>query len=251
MSELLKVKNLHKEFGANVVLKDINLSVDKGEVVVIIGPSGCGKSTFLRCLNGLEEIQGGVITVDGLPVESGKKEITKLRQKIGMVFQSYELFPHLSVIDNLTLAPTKVQKRKKEDVIKEATELLDRVGLLDKKDYFPRQLSGGQKQRVAIVRALLMHPEVLLFDEVTAALDPEMVHEVLETMLRLAKSGSTMLIVTHEMSFAEAVADRILFFDNGEIVEEAEDVKGFFKEPKTERARKFLRTFEYDSALYI
>jgi len=251
MSELLKVTHLHKEFGNNVVLKDINLSVKRGEVVVIIGPSGCGKSTFLRCLNGLEEIQGGIITVDGLPVEAGKRDITKLRQKIGMVFQSYELFPHKTVIENIILAPTKVQKRSKDEVTKEAIELLDKVGLSDKKDYYPRQLSGGQKQRVAIVRALVMHPEIILFDEVTAALDPEMVHEVLETMIKLAKSGRTMLIVTHEMSFAEAVADRILFFDNGEIVEEAEDVKGFFKEPVTERAQKFLRTFEYDSALYI
>ena len=251
MSELLKVTHLHKEFGNNVVLKDINLSVKRGEVVVIIGPSGCGKSTFLRCLNGLEEIQGGIITVDGLPVEADKRDITKLRQKIGMVFQSYELFPHKTVIENIILAPTKVQKRNKEEVTKEAIELLDKVGLSDKKDYYPRQLSGGQKQRVAIVRALLMHPEIILFDEVTAALDPEMVHEVLETMIKLAKSGRTMLIVTHEMSFAEAVADRILFFDNGEIVEETEDVKGFFKEPVTERAQKFLRTFEYDSALYI
>ena len=251
MSELLKVTHLHKEFGNNVVLKDINLSVKRGEVVVIIGPSGCGKSTFLRCLNGLEEIQGGIITVDGLPVEADKRDITKLRQKIGMVFQSYELFPHKTVIENIILAPTKVQKRKKEEVTKEAIELLDKVGLSDKKDYYPRQLSGGQKQRVAIVRALVMHPEIILFDEVTAALDPEMVHEVLETMIKLAKSGRTMLIVTHEMSFAEAVADRILFFDNGEIVEETEDVKGFFKEPVTERAQKFLRTFEYDSALYI
>lgn len=251
MSELLKVTHLHKEFGNNVVLKDINLSVKRGEVVVIIGPSGCGKSTFLRCLNGLEEIQGGIITVDGLPVEADKRDITKLRQKIGMVFQSYELFPHKTVIENIILAPTKVQKRNKDEVTKEAIELLDKVGLSDKKDYYPRQLSGGQKQRVAIVRALVMHPEIILFDEVTAALDPEMVHEVLETMIKLAKSGRTMLIVTHEMSFAEAVADRILFFDNGEIVEETEDVKGFFKEPVTERAQKFLRTFEYDSALYI
>ena len=251
MSELLKVTHLHKEFGNNVVLKDINLSVKRGEVVVIIGPSGCGKSTFLRCLNGLEEIQGGIITVDGLPVEADKRDITKLRQKIGMVFQSYELFPHKTVIENIILAPTKVQKRNKDEVTKEAIELLDKVGLSDKKDYYPRQLSGGQKQRVAIVRALVMHPEIILFDEVTAALDPEMVHEVLETMIKLAKSGRTMLIVTHEMSFAEAVADRILFFDNGEIVEETEDVKGFFKEPVTERAQKFLRTFEYDGALYI
>ena len=258
MSELLKVTHLHKEFGPNVVLKDINLSVKKGEVVVIIGPSGCGKSTFLRCLNGLEEIQSGVITVDGLPVEAGKRDITKLRQKIGMVFQSYELFPHMTVLENIILAPTKVQKRTKEEATKEAIELLDKVGLVDKKDYYPRQLSGGQKQRVAIVRALLMHPEVILFDEVTAALDPEMVHEVLETMLNLAKSGSTMLIVTHEMAFAkevsdkvffmdaEAVADRIIFLDKGDIVEETSDVKDFFIKPKTERAQKFLKTFAYE-----
>ena len=246
MSELLKVTHLHKEFGPNVVLKDINLSVKKGEVVVIIGPSGCGKSTFLRCLNGLEEIQSGVITVDGLPVEAGKRDITKLRQKIGMVFQSYELFPHMTVLENIILAPTKVQKRTKEDATKEAIELLDKVGLVDKKDYYPRQLSGGQKQRVAIVRALLMHPEVILFDEVTAALDPEMVHEVLETMLNLAKSGSTMLIVTHEMAFAEAVADRIIFLDKGDIIEETSDVKDFFIKPKTERAQKFLKTFAYE-----
>ncbi|MBR5636623.1 MAG: amino acid ABC transporter ATP-binding protein [Pseudobutyrivibrio sp.] len=246
MSELLKVTHLHKEFGPNVVLKDINLSVKKGEVVVIIGPSGCGKSTFLRCLNGLEEIQSGVITVDGLPVEAGKRDITKLRQKIGMVFQSYELFPHKTVLENIILAPTKVQKRTREDATREALELLDKVGLVDKKDYYPRQLSGGQKQRVAIVRALLMHPEVILFDEVTAALDPEMVHEVLETMIALAKSGSTMLIVTHEMAFAKAVADRIIFLDKGDIVEETSDVKDFFIQPKTERAQKFLKTFAYE-----
>ena len=246
MSELVKVKHLHKEFGGNVVLKDISLSVKKGEVVVIIGPSGCGKSTFLRCLNGLEEIQGGVITVDGLPVEPDKKEIVNIRQKIGMVFQSYDLFPHKTVLENTVLAPVKVQKRIKDDVIREALELLDKVGLADKKDYYPRQLSGGQKQRVAIVRALLMHPDVLLFDEVTAALDPEMVHEVLQTMLELAKSGSTMIIVTHEMAFAKAVADRIVFFDQGEIVEESKDVKKFFEEPSTDRAKRFLKTFDYE-----
>ena len=238
MGELVKVKHLHKEYGRNVVLKDIDLSVKKGEVVVIIGPSGCGKSTFLRCLNGLEEIQGGVITVDGLPVEPDKKDITKIRQKIGMVFQSYDLFPHKTVLENVVLAPVKVQKRYKDDAIREALVLLDKVGLADKKDYYPRQLSGGQKQRVAIVRALLMHPEVILFDEVTAALDPEMVHEVLQTMLDLARSGSTMIIVTHEMAFAKAVADRI--------VEETTDVKGFFENPSTDRAKRFLKTFAYE-----
>ena len=246
MRELLKVTHLHKEFGNNTVLKDINLSVEKGEVVVIIGPSGCGKSTFLRCLNGLEEIQGGVITIDGLPVEAGNRDITKLRQKIGMVFQSYELFPHKTVLENIILAPTKVQRRSKEEATKEAITLLEKVGLVDKKDYYPRQLSGGQKQRVAIVRALLMHPEVILFDEVTAALDPEMVHEVLQTMIDLAKSGSTMLIVTHEMAFAKAIADRIVFLDKGDIVEETTEVKDFFIQPKTERARKFLKTFAYE-----
>ena len=174
---------------------------------------------------------------------TGKRDITKLRQKIGMVFQSYELFPHKTVLENIILAPTKVQKRDKEEATKEAIELLDKVGLVDKKDYYPRQLSGGQKQRVAIVRALLMHPEVILFDEVTAALDPEMVHEVLETMIAL---GSTMLIVTHEMAFAKAIADRIIFIDKGDIVEETRDVKEFFNEPKTERAKKFLKTFAYE-----
>ena len=243
---LVEVKNLHKEFNGNVILGDINLSVKKGEVVVIIGPSGCGKSTFLRCLNGLEEIQSGTITVDGLTVDPGQKDITKIRQKIGMVFQSYDLFPHKTVLENVILAPVMVQKRSKNDAVKEALELLDKVGLSDKRDFFPRQLSGGQKQRVAIVRALLMHPDVLLFDEVTAALDPEMVHEVLQTMLELAKSGSTMIIVTHEMAFAKAVADRIVFFDQGEIVEESSDVKGFFENPDSDRAGRFLKTFAYE-----
>ena len=246
MSDLVKAKHLHKEFGKNVVLKDISLSVERGEVVVIIGPSGCGKSTFLRCLNGLESIESGVVVIDGLPVEPDKKDIYKIRQKIGMVFQSYELFPHKTVLENIILSPVKVQKRNKDDAMREALVLLDKVGLADKKDYYPRQLSGGQKQRVAIVRALIMHPEVLLFDEVTAALDPEMVHEVLQTMLDLARTGSTMVIVTHEMAFAKAVADRIVFFDQGEIVEETRDVKAFFDEPSTERARKFLKTFAYD-----
>lgn len=246
MNELLKVEHLHKEFDKNVVIKDMDLTVNKGEVVVIIGPSGCGKSTFLRCLNGLEEIQGGTITVDGLLVEPKKKDIIKIRQKVGMVFQSYELFPHKTVLENIILAPMKVQKRNKAEVTREALELLEKVGLSEKKDFYPRQLSGGQKQRVAIVRALCMHPEVLLFDEVTAALDPEMVHEVLETMLELAKAGSTMLIVTHEMAFARAIADRIVFLDQGEIVEETDKVKEFFDHPQTERAQKFLKTFTYD-----
>lgn len=187
----------------------------------MVGPSGCGKSTLLRCINALEPIQGGTIKLQGMDICKGSKNITTLRQKIGMVFQSYELFPHLTVIDNITLAPVKVQKRDKAEVRKEAMELLARVGLADKAKSYPRQLSGGQKQRVAIVRALCMHPEILLFDEVTAALDPEMVREVLDVMLDLAKQGKTMLIVTHEMQFAKAVADKVIFIDQGKIVEEA------------------------------
>lgn len=244
--ELLKISHMHKTFHDNVVFKDFNLSVRKGEVIVIIGPSGCGKSTLLRTINALEPIQGGEIFVDGQKVEQGAKNLSLLRQKVGMVFQSYDLFPHKTVLQNITLAPCKVQKRDKAEVEQEAMKLLERVGLADKRDAYPRQLSGGQKQRVAIVRALCMHPEILLFDEVTAALDPEMVHEVLETMLELARSGRTMLIVTHEMSFARAVADRILFLDNGELVEESHDPKEFFANPKTERAKQFLNTFIYE-----
>ena len=243
-NEILRIEHLHKAFDENVILKDFSLNVKKGEVIVIIGPSGCGKSTLLRCINGLENIQGGNIYVDEQTVAYGSSELSEIRQKIGMVFQSYDLFPHMTVLQNITLAPMKVQKRKKAEVEKEAIELLDRVGLKDKKDSFPRQLSGGQKQRVAIVRALCMHPEIMLFDEVTAALDPEMVHEVLQTMLELAQSGKTMLIVTHEMSFARAIADRILFLDGGELVEEASPEE-FFTSPKSDRAKKFLQTFEY------
>jgi polar amino acid transport system ATP-binding protein len=226
-------------------LKDISLEVKKGEVIVVIGPSGCGKSTLLRCLNALEDIQGGEILIDGEPVHKNAKNISGMRQKIGMVFQSYDLFPHKTILENILLAPLKVQKRNRKEVEKEAEELLAKVGLLDRKNDYPRQLSGGQKQRIAIVRALVMHPEILLLDEITAALDPEMVHEVLEVVLALAKSGSTMLIVTHEMAFAKAIADRVLFLEHGEIVEESRDAKEFFREPQTERARQFLRSFEY------
>lgn len=243
---LLKIEHLHKAFGNHVVLKDINLEVKKGEVIVVIGPSGCGKSTFLRCINALEPIQGGQILLDGAPIDGESKSINQVRQKIGMVFQSYDLFPHKTILENITLAPMKVQKRKKADVEKEALALLERVNLSEKRDSFPRELSGGQKQRIAIVRSLCMHPEIMLFDEVTAALDPEMVREVLDTLLELARSGSTMIIVTHEMSFARAVADRILFLDEGAIVEEAPPEE-FFTNPKTERAKKFLHSFEYES----
>ena len=244
-NSLLSIKNLHKEFDRNTILKGINLKLNKGEVIVIIGPSGGGKSTLLRCLNGLEDIQGGEIYLGGKLLQKNAKDISSMRQKIGMVFQSYDLFPHKTVLENILLAPVKVQKRKRAEVEAEAMELLERVGLADRKNDYPRQLSGGQKQRIAIVRALIMHPEVLLLDEITAALDPEMVHEVLQVVLDLAKSGSTMLIVTHEMAFAKAIADRVLFFEHGEIVEESHAPKAFFERPQTERARQFLKSFEY------
>ena len=242
---LLSIEHLKKAYGDNVVLEDISLSVKRGEVIVVIGPSGCGKSTFLRCINALEPIQGGTIKVDGKEVTSSEKDLTELRQKVGMVFQSYDLFPHMTVLDNITLAPTKVKKIPKAQAEEAARALLKRVGLTDKEKSYPRELSGGQKQRVAIARALAMEPEVLLLDEVTAALDPEMVREVLDVILGLAQEGKTMLIVTHEMQFARAVADRVLFFDGDEIVEQ--DIpERFFEHPKTERAQKFLHTFEFD-----
>ena len=243
---LLSVKDLVKSYeGTSEVLNGISLDIHKGEVVVVLGPSGCGKSTLLRCMNGLEEYQGGSITLDGEKITKNGANMTALRQRIGMVFQSYELFPHLSIQDNITLAPVQVQKVPKEQAQAEAERLLERVGLLDKRTAYPRQLSGGQKQRVAIVRALAMHPEVMLFDEVTAALDPEMVREVLDVMLTLAEQGMTMVIVTHEMNFARAVADRIVFIDGGIIVEET-DPDTFFEHPSTERAKQFLKTFTFE-----
>lgn len=243
---LLTINNVVKRFDDTTILDGISFSVKKSEVIVIVGPSGCGKSTLLRCINALEPIQEGSITLDGDVIERNSKTLPLLRQRIGMVFQSYDLFPHLTVLDNILLAPCKVQKRDKEEVKQEAMSLLERVGLKEKAKSYPRELSGGQKQRVAIVRALCMHPEILLFDEVTAALDPEMVREVLDVMLDLAKQGRTMLIVTHEMQFARAIADRMIFLDNGKIVEEATPDE-FFDNPKTERAKQFLNTFEFDS----
>ncbi len=339
MSEkLIRVENLKKAYGENVILKDVSLSVREGEVVVILGPSGCGKSTLLRCLNGLETIQSGQVSFRGEvinaaegdkpgrrsgrsgqdrgsgaqdrgsdapgkrsgaqdsgsdaqgrgsnPQDSGsnargkrsgaqdsgsdahgkrsgaqdsgsyaqgrgrrrngqEKQLAAIRQKVGMVFQSYELFPHKTILQNIMLAPLKVQKRDKKKVREEALALLKQVALEDKADAYPRQLSGGQRQRVAIVRALAMHPEVLLFDEVTAALDPEMIREVLEVLLRLAEQGRTMVIVTHEMAFARAIADRVIFLDQGGIVEEAGG-NSFFRAPRTERARQFLSSFSYE-----
>lgn len=245
MDEILRINNLSKRYEDIAVLENINLSVKKGEVVVIVGPSGCGKSTLLRCLNGLEEIQEGEVVLDDEVINPNSKNLSKSREKIGMVFQSYDLFPHKTILQNVTLAPIKVKKRKRAEVEQEASALLERVGLLSKKDNYPRQLSGGQKQRVAIVRALIMHPEVLLLDEITAALDPEMVREVLDVVLALAKEGRTMVIVTHEMQFAKAVADRMVFLDGGKIVEEGTPEE-FFEHPKTDRLKKFLQTFSYD-----
>lgn len=243
---ILTVEHLVKGYGENTVLDDVSLAVRPGEVIVVVGPSGCGKSTLLRCINALEPTQSGRVRLGNETVAYGGKGLTCLRQRIGMVFQSYELFPHLTVLDNVMLAPQKVAKRPKAEVQQEAENLLDRVGLLGKARSYPRELSGGQKQRVAIVRALAMHPEILLFDEVTAALDPEMVREVLDVMLDLAKQGRTMIIVTHEMQFARAIADRVIFLDGGKIVEEGTPEE-FFDHPKTERAQKFLRTFTFDS----
>jgi len=242
---ILEIEHLVKRFGGQTVLKDISLSVHEGEVIVVVGPSGCGKSTLLRCINALEEIQGGKIRLKGAEVSGKSKNLAKIRQRVGMVFQSYELFPHLNVLDNIILAPTKVQNRSREEEKEEAMTLLSRVGLREKAESFPRQLSGGQKQRVAIVRALCMHPEILLFDEVTAALDPEMVREVLDVILNLADQGKTMIIVTHEMQFARAVADRIIFLDEGVIKEEGTPEQ-FFDAPKTERAKEFLETFTFE-----
>lgn len=244
--KILEVEHLVKSYDGNSpVLNDISFSIRKGEVVVIIGPSGCGKSTFLRCLNKLEEIDSGKVYLEGQVISDESKKVHEIRQRIGMVFQSYELFSNKTILDNITLSPIIVQKRNKQEVIKEAEKLLERVGLLDKKSAYPRQLSGGQKQRVAIVRALIMYPEVLLLDEITAALDPEMVREVLQVVLELAKEGMTMAIVTHEMAFAKAVADRIIFMDKGKIIEESTP-KEFFTAPQTERAKQFLNTFEYE-----
>lgn len=241
---LLEIRHLEKSFEEHLVLKDISFSVKKGEVIVILGPSGCGKSTLLRCINGLECVQGGEILLDGEIISNRTKDMHLIRQKVGMVFQSYDLFPHMNVLGNILLGPIKAQRRDRADVEKEADAWLERVGLPDKKYAYPRQLSGGQKQRVAIVRALCMHPEVLLFDEVTAALDPEMVREVLDVLMQLANDGKTMLIVTHQLEFARAVADRIIFMDGGLIVEDTTPGQ-FFNNPLTERGRNFLEHFTF------
>lgn len=236
---IIKVNNLRKSFGNNEVLKSINLEVDKGEVVCVIGPSGSGKSTFLRCLNGLEEINEGNIVISERDISNKETKIDLVRQNIGMVFQHFNLFPHLSVSDNITLAPVELKRLSQSDARERAIELLSMVGLEEKIDDYPSSLSGGQKQRVAIARALAMSPEIMLFDEPTSALDPEMVGEVLSTMKKLVDEGMTMVIVTHEMGFAREVADRVLFMEGGYIVEENTPVQ-LFDHPVEDRTKEFL-----------
>ena len=236
---MIRVNNLHKSFEKNEVLKGINEHIEKGEVVVVIGPSGSGKSTFLRCLNLLEVPTSGEIIFEGKNITDKKVDINKIREKMVMVFQQFNLFPHKTVLDNLTIAPIKVKGVSKADAEKKAKELLDRVGLLNKADAYPSSLSGGQKQRIAIARALAMDPDVMLFDEPTSALDPEMVGEVLNVMKELAKEGMTMVVVTHEMGFAREVGDRILFMDKGNIMEEGTPEE-IFSNPKNPRTIDFL-----------
>lgn len=236
---MIKVKNLHKRFGELEVLKGIDEHITQGEVVVVIGPSGSGKSTFLRCLNLLETVSDGQVLVDDEAINDPKVDVNKIRQKMGMVFQQFNLFPHLTIMDNITLAPVLLKKMTKEEAVKRGEELLARVNLSDKADAYPAQLSGGQKQRVAIARALAMNPEIMLFDEPTSALDPEMVGEVLDVMKDLAKSGMTMVIVTHEMGFAREVATRVLFMDQG-IVMESGTPEEVFGNPQNERTKNFL-----------
>ena len=236
---MINVRNLYKSFGKNDVLKDINETIKKGEVVVIIGPSGSGKSTFLRCLNLLEEPTSGIINFEGEDITDKNVDINKIREKMGMVFQQFNLFPHKTVMENLTIGPTKIKNISNGEAIKKGSELLEKVGLLDKKNFYPNSLSGGQKQRIAIARALAMEPDVMLFDEPTSALDPEMVGEVLGVMKSLAKDGMTMVLVTHEMGFAKEVGDRILFMDEGRIIEEGTPEE-IFQNPKNSRTKDFL-----------
>ncbi|MFQ2014533.1 amino acid ABC transporter ATP-binding protein [Aeromonas veronii] len=247
MTPLLELGSVSKQFGPNLVLDRISLSVRAGEVIVILGPSGCGKSTLLRTLNGLEPIQGGEIRFDGVLLD-GATDWQRVRQRIGMVFQSYHLFPNLTVLENVLLGPLQVQKRERAEALLQAEQLLTRIGLWERRHDYPRQLSGGQQQRIAIVRALCMNPQVMLFDEVTAALDPEMVQEVLEVIRDLAGSGMTLLIVTHELAFARAVADRIVFMDGGHILEQAVPHQ-FFDNPRSQRARQFLAKFSYTNVI--
>ncbi|WP_324270414.1 amino acid ABC transporter ATP-binding protein [Fusobacterium polymorphum] len=236
---MINIENLSKNFGNLKVLKNISTTINKGEIISIIGPSGSGKSTFLRCINKLEEPTEGHIYIDGMDLMEKNTDINKIRERVGMVFQHFNLFPNMTVLENLTLSPIMVKKESKEEAEKYALYLLEKVGLSDKVSSYPTQLSGGQKQRIAIARALAMKPEVILFDEPTSALDPEMIKEVLDVMRDLAKEGMTMLIVTHEMGFARNVGNRILFMDNGEIIEDCSP-RNFFENPTNERIKDFL-----------
>lgn len=238
---LIEVKKLKISFGSLDVLKDVSINIKEGEKIVVIGPSGSGKSTFLRCLNRLENPTGGHIVFDNFDLTDSKINLDICRQKMGMVFQHFNLFPHLTVLENITLAPVTLKLKTKEDAVLEARELLKRIGLSDKENVYPSTLSGGQKQRIAIVRSLAMHPEVMLFDEPTSALDPEMVGEVLEVMKDLAKDGMTMVVVTHEMGFAREVADRVIFMNDGYIEEEGTPQE-IFQNPKSERLAQFLKS---------
>jgi len=233
-NNVIEIKNLNKWYGDFHVLKDINFEVKKGEIIVVCGPSGSGKSTLIRCINYLEQFQEGTITVDGIQVVDDIKKIKALREDVAMVFQHFNLFPHLSIVDNLTLSPIWVKKQPKKDAIATAMKFLDRVGIAEQADKYPNQLSGGQQQRVAIARSLCKNPNIMLFDEPTSALDPEMVSEVLDVMVELAKEGRTMICVTHEMGFAKKVADRVIFMDAGQIVEENTPDK-FFDNPESDR----------------
>ncbi|WP_368651888.1 amino acid ABC transporter ATP-binding protein [Lactococcus raffinolactis] len=241
---VLEAQNIHKKFGKSDILKGVSLTIDKGEVLVLLGPSGSGKSTLLRTLNGLETIDSGEIIFNDRTLELSELAWQKIRPEIGMVFQSYDLFPNLTVLDNILLGPLKVQKREKTAVTSEAIALLERIGLADKAESYPRELSGGQKQRVAIIRSLVMQPQVLLFDEVTASLDPEMVREVLSVIQGLALEGMTMLIVTHEMNFARQVADRVIFMDAGQILVETNS-EAFFTTEDNPRVKQFLSSLAY------
>nr|WP_175557404.1 amino acid ABC transporter ATP-binding protein [Raineyella antarctica] len=236
---MVTMEHVQKHFGDLHVLRDINLEVAKGEVVVVLGPSGSGKSTLIRTINRLETIDSGTITVDGKELPSEGKELARLRAEVGMVFQSFNLFSHKSILENVTLGPTKVRKLSKAEAEKEGMQILERVGVANQAQKYPAQLSGGQQQRVAIARALAMKPKVMLFDEPTSALDPEMVQEVLDVMVGLARQGMTMLVVTHEMGFARKAANRVVFMDEGQIIEEAEP-QAFFTSPTSDRARDFL-----------
>lgn len=242
--KLLTVSHLNKNYGKKEVLHDINFSVDKGSVTVILGLSGSGKSTMIRCLNGLEDFHSGQIDFKGQVIQPGFKKWQPIRQNIGMVFQSYDLFPNRTVIDNILLGPLKVQKRSHEEALAQARQLLKEVQLTEYENVYPRQLSGGQKQRIAIVRALELNPEFILFDEVTASLDPEMVRGVLDVMLQLAQRKMTMIVVTHEINFAKQIADNVIFLEDGKIIEKSVG-RQFFDQPKTERAKEFLNSMDF------